>query len=54
VLAGKGYIVEEDMPGIVALNLRNENPVQTFTLATAVAVPVLPEPRLVICADVIP
>lgn len=54
VLAESGKIAETDMPGIVAVNLRNDNPVQTFTLATAIAVPVLGDPNAVICADVIP
>jgi hypothetical protein len=53
-LQGKGMITESAMPGIVAINLENDNPVQTFTLATAVAVPVLGDPNAVICADIIP
>lgn len=53
-LASKGMIEESAMPGVVAVVLENDNPVQTFTLGTAVAVPVLPNPDLVICADVIP
>jgi len=52
-MAERGLILAEDMPGIVALGLRNENPVQTFTLATAIAVPVMPSPDWVICADVL-
>lgn len=54
VLAEAGKIVEQDMPGIVAVNLRNDSPVQTFTLATALAVPVLGAPNAIICADVVP
>lgn len=53
-LAEKGLIVASEMPGIVAVGLENENPVQTFTLGTAIAVPVLPNPDLVIAADVVP
>lgn len=53
-LAEAGKITERAMPGIVAVNLRNDNPVQTFTLATALAVPVLGNPNAIICADVVP
>jgi hypothetical protein len=53
-LASKGMIAARDAAGIVAVNLENDNPVQTFTLATGVAVPVLGNPNGVICADVIP
>ena len=53
-LAEKGMIKAEEMPGIVAVALENDNPVQTFTLGTAIAVPVMPNPDLVICADVLP
>jgi Phage major capsid protein E len=54
VLAEAGKIQERDAAGIVAVNLRNDNPVQTFTLATAIAVPVLGNPNAIICADVVP
>lgn len=53
-LAEMGKIKAEAAPGIVAVNLRNDNPVQTFTLATALAVPVLGNPNAIICADVVP
>lgn len=53
-LASKGMIADSEMPGIVAVVLENDNPVQTFTLGTAIAVPVLPNPDLVIAADVLP
>lgn len=53
-LAEAGKIVESAMPGIVAVNLRNDSPVQTFTLATALAIPVLGNPNAIICADVVP
>lgn len=53
-LASKGMIEATDAPGVVAVVLENDNPVQTFTLGTAIAVPVMPNPNLVICADVIP
>jgi hypothetical protein len=54
VLAESGKIAERDMSGIVAVNLRNDSPVQTFTLATAIAVPVMGDNQCVICADVVP
>lgn len=53
-LASKGLIEQSEMPGVVAVNLENDSPVQTSTLATAVAVPVLPNPDLIIAADVLP
>lgn len=51
-LAEQGYIEAEDMPGVVAVNYKNDAPVQTFTAAHAIAVPVMPNTQLVICADV--
>lgn len=53
-LAGKNMITQMEMPGIVVVNLENDNPVQTFTLATAIAMPIMGDPNAVICADVIP
>jgi hypothetical protein len=53
-LASKGLIKESAMPGVVAVVLENDNPVQTFTLGTAIAVPVMPNPDAVIAADVVP
>jgi len=50
--ASKGYIELSDAPGVVAYVTETESPVQTFTGATAVAVPVLPNPKLVIAATV--
>lgn len=52
-MAERGLILAQDMPGIVAIGLRNENPPQTFTLAKAIAVPALPAPDWVISADVL-
>lgn len=46
-LREKGLITSEAMPGIVAVTLANDNPVQTFTLATAIALPVTPNPDLI-------
>lgn len=53
-LAGKGLIEQQEMPGVVAVVLENDNPVQTFTLGSAIAVPVMPNPDLVVCGKVIP
>jgi hypothetical protein len=53
-LAEEGMIEMADAPGVVAVNYKNDAPVQTFTAAHAIAVPVMPNTSLVICADVIP
>lgn len=52
VLAGRGLIDQRDMPGVVAVVTHNEHPVQTFTVGTAIALPVLVNPELLIAADV--
>lgn len=46
-LRQKGLITREAMPGVVAITLENENPVQSFTLATAIALPATPNPNLI-------
>lgn len=46
-LRSRGLITEEAMPGVVAVVLKNENPVQTFTLGTAISLPVTPNPDLI-------
>lgn len=46
-LRQRGLITQEAMPGVVAVVLKNENPVQTFTLGTAIALPVTPNPNLI-------
>lgn len=51
-MAGKGYIKAQDMPGVVAVVTETESPIQTYTLGTCIAMPVLPNPELVICAQV--
>lgn len=51
-LIEKNLIVASDAPGIVALALQNDNPVQTFTLATAIALPVIPNSELMFTANV--
>jgi hypothetical protein len=51
-LQGKGLIEETAMPGIVAVVTETDHPVQTFTVGTAVALPVLPNPELLFVADV--
>jgi Phage major capsid protein E len=51
-LRGLGYIDSEEMPGIVAAVTTTDSPVQTFTVGTAIALPVLPNPMLLFIADV--
>lgn len=51
-LAGKGFIEASAMPGVVAVVTENDHPVQTFTVGTAIALPVLPNPSLLFIADV--
>lgn len=53
-LAEEGMIEASEMPGVVAVNYKNDAPVQTFTAAHAIAVPVMPNTQLVLCADVTP
>jgi Phage major capsid protein E len=53
-LAGKGLIKQQAMPGVVAVVLENENPVQSFTLAAATAMPVLGNPELLFVVDTVP
>ena len=52
-LRSRGLITQEAMPGIVAIVLKNENPVQTFTLGTGIALPVTPNPDLIMDAVVL-
>lgn len=51
-LLERNLIVAQDAPGVVAINLQNDNPVQTFTLATAIALPVVVNPELIFTATV--
>lgn len=51
-LIEKKLIVAQRAPGIVALALQNDNPVQTFTLATAIALPTIANPELLFTATV--
>jgi len=51
-LQERQLIVRQDAPGLVCLALQNDNPVQTFTLATAVALPAIINPELIFTADV--
>lgn len=51
-LASKGYITQEEAPGIVAVVTETEHPVQTFTVGTAIAMPMMPNPNLVMDAVV--
>lgn len=52
-LRSKGYITEEAMPGIVVVITEEEHPVQTFTVGTAIALPVIPNPSLLFVATVL-
>lgn len=47
VLREKGMIEREEAPGLVVFNLFQDHPVQTTTMATAVCLPVMPNPNLV-------
>jgi hypothetical protein len=51
-LRSKGMIEGDAMPGVVAVVTENDHPVQTFTVGTAIALPVLPNPNLLFVADV--
>lgn len=53
-LADRGVLEQSAMPGVVALTVKNEQPVQTFTYAHAIAMPVLPNPELLFVADIDP
>lgn len=46
-LRSRGLISRDAAPGVVAVVLMNDNPVQTFTLGTAIALPAMPNPDLV-------
>lgn len=50
--AGKGLIDLQDAPGVVALVTETEHPVQTFTVGTAIAMPVMPNANLILDATV--
>jgi hypothetical protein len=51
-LIERNKITAQDAAGVVALVLQNDNPVQTFTLATAIALPAIANPELIFTADV--
>lgn len=51
-LAEARQISVDDAPGIVAVNLKQDHPVLTATLATAIGVPVLQNPNRLLTADV--
>jgi hypothetical protein len=46
-LREEGMIEAESMPGVVAVVAKNDHPVQTFTVGTALALPAMPNPDLV-------
>lgn len=52
LLRERGLITAEAMPGVVATVNRNEHPVQTFTVGTAIAMPAMPNPDLVMSIEV--
>lgn len=52
LLRERGLITREAAPGIVATVNRNEHPVQTFTVGTAIALPAIPNPDLILEATV--
>lgn len=51
-LRSKGMIDKASMPGVVAVIAENDHPVQTFTVGTAIALPVIPNPSLLMVATV--
>lgn len=52
LLAERNMIDQTAMPGVVAVITREEHPVQTYTVGTALAMPVLPNPNLILDAVV--
>lgn len=52
LLAQRGLIVASEAPGIVAVISMTEHPVQTYTVGTAVALPAMPNPDLILDAVV--
>lgn len=51
-LREKGLIDRTESPGLVAFAMTQDHPVQTMTVATAIALPVMPNPNLVMDAVV--
>lgn len=51
-LRSKGLIERDAAPGVVAVVTETEHPVQTYTVGTAIALPVTPNPNLVMDMDV--
>lgn len=51
-LVEQNLIKREAAPGITVLALQNENPVQTFTVGSAIALPVIINPEYLFTADV--
>lgn len=52
LLAQRGLIAASEAPGIVAVVTQTEHPVQTYTVGTAIALPAMPNPDLIIDAVV--
>lgn len=51
-LASRGYIDQTAMPGIVAVVLKNDHPVQTITNGVGIAMPAMPNPDLIMAIQV--
>lgn len=51
-LRAKGLIDREAAPGVVAVVTETDHPVQTYTVGTAIALPVTPNPDLIMDMDV--
>jgi hypothetical protein len=51
-LAAKGLIKANAVPGIVAVVMESDDPVQTFTKAAGVIMPAMPNANLIMRADV--
>jgi hypothetical protein len=52
LLAERGLIDRTAAPGVIAVITRTEHPVQTYTVGTAIALPAMPNPDLILDADV--
>lgn len=53
VMQQRGILAGSAAPGIVAVVHGNDHPVQTFTLATAIALPIMPNPDYIFDCDVL-
>lgn len=53
-LANQGLLQQSDVPGVVAVTWKTEDPVHVWTKGAAIALPVIVNPDLLFTADVIP